>query len=74
MRHMKLCVYEHFSSIAEIKFADLKSQGFDRAFAIDSTHRYVGDVMKHTSVQYLDECVCKKYNCEQWLAKNSPTW
>ena len=67
MRHMKTCVYEHFASIAEIKYADLRSQKYIRRFAIDSTHIYMGQVMRSTDIEYIDDCVCRKHKCDEYF-------
>ena len=70
MRHMKACHYNFFAPIAEAKYYDLTRQGYNHREARDSTIRYTGRVQLNVSYDFLEQCVCKPWNCDAYYEAN----
>jgi len=70
MRHMKKCHYNFFAPKAEAKYYDLIRQGYAHKYARDSTIHWTGILQLNVSYEYLNECACMPWNCEEYFQKN----
>jgi hypothetical protein len=67
MRHMKACHYNFFAPKAEAKYYDLIRQGYSHNAARDSTIRWTGILQLNVSYEFLEECVCRPENCDNYF-------
>jgi hypothetical protein len=70
MRHMKACHYNFFAPKAEAKYYDLIRQGYSHNDARDSTIRWTGILQLNVSYEFLEECVCRPENCDNYFNAN----
>lgn len=70
MRHMKACHYNFFAPKAEAKYYDLIRQGYAHSAAVDSTKRWTGVLQLNVSWEFLEQCVCRPENCDNYFQEN----